>query len=69
MRQMSNGSYDRRAPSAASQIITLERLLEESEERNAELEATIAEQRDLIDNQEQGLISLEATIAALLKEE
>ena len=47
---MSNGSYDRRAPSAASQIITLERLLEESEERNAELEATIAELKVHLEN-------------------
>ena len=38
---MSRGSYDTRAPSASSQIITLERLLEEAEERNAELESTI----------------------------
>ena len=45
---MSNGSYDRRAPSAASQIITLERLLEESEERNAELEATIAKLEEVL---------------------
>ena len=36
---MSRGSYDTRAPSASSQIITLERLLEEAEERNAELQA------------------------------
>jgi len=28
------GSYDKRAPSASSQIITLERLLEEAESRN-----------------------------------
>ena len=34
---MNNGSYDRRAPSASSQIITLERLLEESEARNEKL--------------------------------
>ena len=36
---MSRGNYDTRAPSASNQIITLERLLEEAEERNAELQA------------------------------
>jgi len=37
-------------------------------ENEKRLEATIAEQRDLIDNQERGLISLEATIAELKKD-
>ena len=36
---MTSGSYDRRAPSTASQIITLERMLEEAESRNEELQA------------------------------
>ena len=36
------GSYDRRAPLASSQIITLERMLEESESRNEELQAELA---------------------------
>ena len=46
---MSNGSYDRQAPSAASQIITLERLLEESEERNTELGAEKAKLREALE--------------------
>ena len=40
---MSDGSYDRRAPSAASQIITLERLLEKSEDAQECREEYIAE--------------------------
>ncbi len=34
---MSRGAYDSRAPSAASQIICLERLLDEAEQRNGRL--------------------------------
>ena len=36
---MNSGSYDRRAPSPASQIITLERMLEESEAAYQALQA------------------------------
>ena len=43
---MSRGNYDTRAPSASNQIITLERLLEEAEERNAELQAENKALRD-----------------------
>jgi hypothetical protein len=40
---MSDGSYDRRAPSATSQIITLERMLEEAETAYEALEAKLAD--------------------------
>ena len=38
---MSRGSYDRRAPSASSQIICLERLLEEAEAENERLRRSV----------------------------
>jgi hypothetical protein len=47
---MNNGSYDRRAPSPSSQIITLERLLEETEARNDELQAKVLELEGRIHN-------------------
>ena len=47
---MSNsGNYDRRAPSASSQIITLERLLEEAETYNETLQAENAKLRMNLD--------------------
>jgi len=67
---MSGGNYDRRAPLAASQIITLERMLEEAESRNEELEQQLTELRDAVNvylNLED-CMSLEA-LEALLPEE
>lgn len=45
---MSRGSYDRRAPSASSQIICLERLLEDEAQRNSTLLAENERLRETI---------------------
>ncbi len=48
---MSRGTYDQRAPSASSQIICLERLLEEAEARNEQLREalrSIAKEEDTL---------------------
>ena len=65
-----NGSYDRRAPSPSSQIITLERLLEESEEREEKQAATIAllKKEPFIQAQQAKFITEQAATIEELKE-
>ena len=56
---MDRGSYDTRAPSASSQIICLERLLDEAEKRNVRLREENKRLREALD-------TLRASVNSLL---
>ena len=69
---MSSGNYDTRPPSASSQIITLERLLEEANTSNEKLQATIERLEAKVEACDcnalcEAMCELEATIEEAMK--